>query len=45
VEIEPSTDPSTPDAVNIQIYVSSDFGSGYMLLAPDGTPKEIRPAS
>jgi hypothetical protein len=45
VEIEPSTDPSTPDAVNIQIYVSSDFGGGYMLLAPDGTPKEIRPAS
>ncbi|MGV0791279.1 DUF1707 SHOCT-like domain-containing protein [Mycolicibacterium sp. XJ1819] len=41
LEITPSGDPATPSAVNITIRVSSDFGSGYLVLAPDGTPKEV----
>jgi hypothetical protein len=39
--IDPSRDPTTPDAVSIDVYVSSDFGSGYIQLAPDGTVKQI----
>lgn len=39
--IEPSRDPTAPDSVSISIYVSSDFGSGYIRLAPDGTVKNI----
>ena len=31
--IDPSRDPTTPDAVSIDVYVSSDFGSGYIQLA------------
>lgn len=41
--ITPSKDPTTPDAVNITMHVSSDFGSGYMIVGPDGTPKEVYP--
>ena len=41
IDIEASKDPATPDAVNVMIYVSSEFGSGYMQLAPDGTVKQI----
>ncbi|OBB58557.1 hypothetical protein A5757_16365 [Mycobacterium sp. 852013-51886_SCH5428379] len=41
VDISPSKDPLTPDAVNIMIYVTSDFGSGYIDLAPDGAVKRI----
>ncbi|HEX2284735.1 MAG TPA: DUF1707 domain-containing protein [Mycobacterium sp.] len=43
LDITPSEDPATPDAVNITIHLSSDFGSGHMTLAPDGTPKEVYP--
>lgn len=39
--IDPSRDPSTPEAVSISIYVSSDFGSGYIQLGPDGSVKQI----
>ena len=39
--IEPARDPTAPDTVSISIYVSSDFGSGYIQLAPDGTVKNI----
>lgn len=39
--IEPSRDPTAPDSVSISIYVSSDFGSGYIRLAADGTVKNI----
>ncbi len=39
--IEPARDPTAPDTVSISIYVSSDFGSGYLQLAPDGTLKNI----
>lgn len=39
--IEPAKDPTAPESVSISIYVSSDFGSGYIQLAPDGTVKNI----
>ena len=39
--IDPASDPTTPGAVSISIYVSSDFGSGYIDLAPDGSVKRI----
>lgn len=41
VSIEPSRDPATPEAVNVRIYLSSDFGSGSIDLAPDGAVKQI----
>ena len=41
IDIEPSKDPATPDAVNIRIYISSEFGSGFIDLAPDGAIKQI----
>ncbi|RAV08949.1 hypothetical protein DQP55_18475 [Mycolicibacterium sp. GF69] len=40
--IEPSTDPTAPGALSVDIYVSSDFGSGYIELAGDGTVKQVR---
>ncbi len=39
--IEPGKDPTTPGAVAITIYVSSDFGSGYIETNPDGSVKRI----
>jgi len=39
--IDPSGDPTTPEAVEISVYVSSDFGSGYIEMAGDGTVKQI----
>jgi hypothetical protein len=39
--IEPANDPTTPGALEISIYVSSDFGSGYIQLAGDGSTKRI----
>ena len=39
--IDPSGDPLTPDAVEISIYVSSDFGGGMLELAPEGSTKRI----
>jgi hypothetical protein len=41
IDIEPSKDPVTPDAVNIRLYVSSEFGSGFIDLAPDGAIKQV----
>ena len=41
IDIEPSKDPATPDAVNVRIYVSSEFGSGFIDLAPDGAIKQV----
>jgi hypothetical protein len=41
LSIDPSRDPTTPDAVSIDVYVSSDFGSGYIHLGPDGSVKQI----
>ena len=39
--IDPARDPATPDAVAISVYVSSDFGSGYIAVNPDGSVKRI----
>jgi hypothetical protein len=41
IDIEPSKDPATPEAVNVRIYISSEFGSGFIDLAPDGSIKHI----
>lgn len=39
--VEPAKDPTTPGALSLTIYVSSDFGSGYIELAGDGTVKQV----
>jgi len=39
--IEPSKDLTAPGTVSISIYVSSDFGSGYIELNPDGSVKQV----
>ena len=40
--IEPASDPTAPDAARrLTVYVSSDFGSGYIEMAGDGTVKQI----
>lgn len=41
LNIDPSRDPTTPDEVSIDVYLSSDFGSGYIRLGPDGSVKQI----
>lgn len=41
LSIDPSRDPATPGALSIDVYVSSDYGSGYIELAGDGTVKQI----
>ncbi len=41
LNIEPSDDPTAPGTVSISIYVSSDFGSGYIELNPDASVKRI----
>jgi Domain of unknown function (DUF1707) len=43
LEVTPSKEPTTPDDVNITIHVSGDFGGGWMVVGPDGTPKEVHP--
>ncbi|TDK84864.1 DUF1707 domain-containing protein [Mycobacterium paragordonae] len=39
--VEPAKDPTTPGALSLTIYVSSDYGSGYIELADDGTVKQV----
>jgi hypothetical protein len=39
--LDPGGDPTAPDALQISVYVSSDFGSGYIALNPDGSVKRI----
>ncbi|WP_431238191.1 DUF1707 SHOCT-like domain-containing protein [Mycolicibacterium aichiense] len=39
--IEPSRDQTVPGTLTISVYVSSDFGSGYIQLNPDGSEKQI----
>lgn len=45
VRISPSEDPATPDAVVVEIIVTSEFGNGRIELYPDGTPLAIWPAN
>ena len=40
--IDPANDPTAPGALSVDVYVSSDFGSGYIELAGNGTVKQIR---
>ncbi len=39
--LDPGRDPTNPGGLEISVYVSSDFGSGYIALNPDGTVKRI----
>src|SRR5262249_8304237 len=39
--IEPATDPTTPGALSLTVYVSSDYGSGFIEFAADGTVKQV----
>ncbi|GAY18638.1 DUF1707 domain-containing protein [Mycobacterium sp. shizuoka-1] len=39
--IDPSRDITAPGTLSISVYVSSDFGSGYIQLYPDGSVKQI----
>lgn len=43
--VDPAKDQSTPGALTLTIYVSSDFGSGYLELAGDGTLAQVHYAS
>lgn len=39
--IEPGDDPTAPGVLEVSMYVSSDFGSGYIALNPDASVKRI----
>ena len=45
LSIDPTRDPLTPGEVTLRIGVSSEFGSGYITLAADGTIKRVDPAT
>ena len=45
IDIDPSKDPLTPEAVDIQIYVTGEFSGGYIQVAPDGSCKRCVPVS
>lgn len=39
--LEPGEAPTTPGALSLSVYVSSDYGGGYITLAADGTVKRV----
>jgi hypothetical protein len=39
--VEPTRDVTAPGTVSISVYVSSDYGSGYIQLNPDGSEKQV----
>lgn len=39
--IDPAEDPTTPGALSLSVYVSSDYGGGYIVFAGDGTVKQV----
>lgn len=39
--IEPGKDPLQPDSLSLSVYVSSDYGGGYINFAGDGTIKRL----
>lgn len=39
--VDPAKDPTAAGAVSLSVYVSSDYGSGYIAFAGDGTVKRI----
>ncbi|MEE2851193.1 MAG: DUF1707 domain-containing protein [Actinomycetota bacterium] len=38
--VEPATDPTTPGALSLSVYVSSDYGGGHVIFSGDGTVKQ-----
>jgi hypothetical protein len=38
--VEPATDPTTPGALSLSVYVSSDYGGGHVTFSGDGTVKQ-----
>lgn len=38
--VEPATDPTTPGALSLSLYVSSDYGGGHVTFSGDGTVKQ-----
>jgi len=45
IDIVNNSDPLDPDGLDISIYVSGEFNSGYIKVAPDGTCERCEPAS
>lgn len=45
IDIEPSSDPLNAQGVNIRIYVTGEFDSGYMDVGPDGSVRQLSPPS
>jgi hypothetical protein len=45
IDIENNNDPLDPDGLDISIYVSGEFNSGYIKIAPDGTCERCDPAT
>ncbi|WP_448391560.1 DUF1707 SHOCT-like domain-containing protein [Mycolicibacterium sp. XJ879] len=41
LSIDPARDPTTPGELSVSVYVSSDYGSGHIAMAPDGRVKQI----
>ncbi len=41
LNIEPATDPTAPGALSLSLYVSSDYGGGYIVFAGDGNVKQL----
>jgi hypothetical protein len=39
--LEPARDPTAPGTLSGSVYVSSDYGSGYIQFAGDGSVKQI----
>lgn len=39
--VEPAKDPTTPAALSLSLYVSSDYGGGYLVFAGDGNIKHV----
>jgi hypothetical protein len=39
--VEPGTDSTTPGALSLSVYVSSDYGGGSVVFADDETPKRL----
>ncbi|RAU90429.1 DUF1707 SHOCT-like domain-containing protein [Mycolicibacter senuensis] len=39
--VDPARDPTTPGALSLSVYVSSDYGGGYIEFAGDGSVKRI----
>lgn len=39
--VDPAADPTTPGRVSVSVYLSSDYGGGYIEVGPDGSVKRI----